>query len=199
MQERSRKRYEEILDVAANLFLEKGFEGTTTNEIASRAGIPIGSVYQYFKNKEAIVAALSERYVEALRVVTDRVMDTEVTDLSTGPAIDRLFDPIVTFHASHPEFRSLWLASEFHRELRGPMILMDKEVLSRVEAILKLRAPGISPERARMVVTVIYLGLKALLALMGRSEDPAFRQQAAAEVKRMLTVYVDDIVREQKG
>ena len=49
-----------------------------------------------------------------------------------------------------------------------------------------------------MVVTVMYLGLKALLALIGRSEDPAFKHQASAEVKRMLTAYVDDIIREQQ-
>jgi AcrR family transcriptional regulator len=197
-QARSQKRYEEILDAAANLFLKKGFDGTTTNEIASWADISIGSVYQYFKNKEDIVAALTERYVEDLRAVTDHIMETEVTDLSTRPAIDRLLDPIVKFHSSHPEFRSLWLASEFNRELRGPMLLMDKEVVRRVEGLLQSRSPGISRERAHMVVTVMYIGLKALLALIGRSEDPAFKHQAAAEVKRMLTAYVDDIIREQK-
>lgn len=51
-QERSRRRVEEILDAAANLFLTNGFERTTTNEVAERAGISIGSVYQYFENKE---------------------------------------------------------------------------------------------------------------------------------------------------
>jgi len=198
-QERSRKRYEEILDVAASLFLHKGFDGSTTNEIAAQADISIGSVYQYFENKEAIVAALTERYTESLREVTDRVMGTEVNDLSTAPAIDLLFDPIVEFHAAHPEFRALWLASEFNRALRAPLLGMDREVLRRVEGLLQSRAPGISKERAHMVVTVLYLGLKALLALMGRSEDPEFRRKASAEVKRMLTVYVDDIIREQES
>ena len=86
-QERSRKRYESILAVAAKVFFEKGFDGATTNEIASLAGLPIGSVYRYFKNKEAIVAALSDRYAEILRAVTDRVIETEVAGLSTRPAI----------------------------------------------------------------------------------------------------------------
>jgi AcrR family transcriptional regulator len=63
-QERSRKRYEEILDAAANLFLEKGFDSATTNEMADRAGVPIESLCQYFENKEAIVAALIERYYD---------------------------------------------------------------------------------------------------------------------------------------
>ena len=50
-QERSQERYAKILDTAANLFLDKGFDGTTTNEIARRAEISIGSLYQYFDNK----------------------------------------------------------------------------------------------------------------------------------------------------
>ena len=73
-QERSRKRYEEILDTASNLFLEKGFDGATTNEIAARAGISIGSVYQYFDNKKAIVAGLTERYIATMAKITDEVM-----------------------------------------------------------------------------------------------------------------------------
>ena len=53
--------------IAAKVFFEKGFDGAATNEIAALAGLPIGSVYRYFKNKEAIVAALTTRYVSALR------------------------------------------------------------------------------------------------------------------------------------
>ena len=68
-QARSQKRYDDILDIASNLFLEKGFNSTTTNEIARRAGISIGSLYQYFNNKEAIVDALKTRYTEVLKEV----------------------------------------------------------------------------------------------------------------------------------
>ncbi len=199
-QERSRKRYEEILDTAANLFLEKGFDGTTTNEIAARAGISIGSVYQYFDNKKAIVAGLTERYIATLAKITDQVMAAEVADdLPIEVGVGRLLDPIIAFHASHPEFRLLWTGADRSPELRYSVRGMDDEVVRRAERLLRSRAPGISNERARLVVGMMHLGLKALLNLIGRSDDAKFNERATAEVKRMLSVYVDDVIREENA
>ena len=48
-----------------------------------------------------------------------------------------------------------------------------------------------------MVVTVMHLTLKGLLALLGRTENPKFKNDAAAEVKRMMTAYVDDVIKEK--
>ena len=62
-QARSQQRVDTILDTAAQLFEEVGYESATTNEIALRAGVPIGSLYQFFTNKDAILNALVERYV----------------------------------------------------------------------------------------------------------------------------------------
>ena len=51
-----------ILFAAAHILKTEGFAHTTTNRIAEKAGVSIGSLYQYFPNKQAIVAALRERY-----------------------------------------------------------------------------------------------------------------------------------------
>jgi len=198
-QARGLQRYERILDAAANLFSENGFEVTTTNEIAARAGTSIGSVYQYFGNKEAIVAALSTRYVSALRDVTETVLGAGVNDLGTAAAADRLLDPIIAFHAQHPEFRLLWLGTELSDTLKSAMKDMDDEVVGRVERLLEARAPRISHERAHVVVTAMHLALKALLALIGRPENAGFKDRVAAEVKHMLTAYIDEVIREQEG
>jgi AcrR family transcriptional regulator len=50
-----------ILDAAAQVLLAKGYERATTDRIAERAGVSIGSVYEYFPNKESIFAALTLR------------------------------------------------------------------------------------------------------------------------------------------
>lgn len=55
-----------ILEGAANILECQGFEGYTTNEIAARAGVSIGSLYQYFPNKDAVTIALIEREVEGM-------------------------------------------------------------------------------------------------------------------------------------
>ncbi len=63
-QERSRLTVERILDAAARIFQEQGYIGTTTNEIADEAEVSVGSLYQYFPNKDAILVALTRRHIE---------------------------------------------------------------------------------------------------------------------------------------
>src|SRR5260370_1341413 len=65
-QARSQQRVDHLLNVAALIFEEVGYAAATTNAIAARAGVPIGSLYQFFPNKEAIMDALVERYLDEL-------------------------------------------------------------------------------------------------------------------------------------
>jgi len=60
-QARSLATVEVILDAAGLLLVDEGYEQATTNRIAERAGVSIGSLYQYFPNREAVVAALARR------------------------------------------------------------------------------------------------------------------------------------------
>lgn len=69
-QARSKATFQAILDAAARILEDEGYVGLTTNRIASVAGVGIASVYEYFPGKEAIVAALAERELDAF---VDRV------------------------------------------------------------------------------------------------------------------------------
>ncbi|MEE2732345.1 MAG: TetR/AcrR family transcriptional regulator [Pseudomonadota bacterium] len=60
-QKRSREMVERLLDATATTLAERGLEDTTTNHIAETAGVSIGSLYQYFPDKEALLEALMER------------------------------------------------------------------------------------------------------------------------------------------
>jgi AcrR family transcriptional regulator len=62
-QVRGKERVRLILGAAMHLFKERGLEDVTTNDIVGRAGVPIGSLYRYYPNKDAIIAALAELYV----------------------------------------------------------------------------------------------------------------------------------------
>ena len=66
-QSRSQATVDVILDAAARIFVETGFAAATTNAIAERAGVSVGSLYQYFPNKLALLAALKERHVLQLK------------------------------------------------------------------------------------------------------------------------------------
>ncbi len=62
-QGRSKVTYDAIIEATTQLLIEKGYAATTTNHIAKRAGVSIGSLYQYFPNKEAIAVELLQRHI----------------------------------------------------------------------------------------------------------------------------------------
>jgi AcrR family transcriptional regulator len=64
LQTRGKERVRVILAAALSVFKESGVEGATTNEIAARAGIPIGSLYRYYPDKASIIVVLTDLYVE---------------------------------------------------------------------------------------------------------------------------------------
>src|SRR5262245_54143151 len=99
-----------ILDTAAQVFAEVGFEAASTNMIAARAEIPIGSVYQFFPNKEAIAEALADRFVQRLRE-TQAIFGPEIDYLPLDGLIDHVIDPLVAFHVAHPGFQALFTGS----------------------------------------------------------------------------------------
>lgn len=80
-QARSRATVDAIIQAATYILTEAGWEGVTTNAIAERAGVNIGSLYQFFPNKEAVVAEVQRRHaVETradLRLVLKRLSEQD--------------------------------------------------------------------------------------------------------------------------
>jgi AcrR family transcriptional regulator len=63
-QQRSKATVDTILEATARVLKKQGFDGLSTNAVAAQAGVSIGSLYQYFPNKEALVAKLIDRHME---------------------------------------------------------------------------------------------------------------------------------------
>ena len=79
-QERSRATIDTILDAAAQVLIRDGYYRASTNRIAERAGVSVGSIYQYFGNKDHVFAALIDREVQAVAtIVTAQVHDSSET------------------------------------------------------------------------------------------------------------------------
>jgi len=195
-QARSRDRYDAILDAAANLFSNKGFERTTTNEIAARAGVSIGSLYQYFRNKEEVVRAVMERYIGSIRGVTDDFMTREVEGLSVPDAIDQLLEPYIRFHTQSAAFSRLWLGADLSDALDESIGEISAQALARIETLVRSRMPDLSRDRVRLISMVTQSAVKSMLSMLMRSQSPRFRRRAADEVKRMLVDYFESLIRE---
>lgn len=69
-QERSRSTVDALLEATARILLKEGYDRASTNRIAEVAGVSIGSLYQYFPSKEALVAAVIDRHAQEISQVT---------------------------------------------------------------------------------------------------------------------------------
>lgn len=84
VQARAKVTWNVILDAAAQVLLRRGYEKATTDRIAERAGVSIGSIYEYFPNKESIFAALMLRWNEERWEVLSAFQDEEVVGLEAS-------------------------------------------------------------------------------------------------------------------
>ena len=106
MQGRSVARVQRMLDACAELVDEVGYEGLTTTLLAERAEVAIGSVYQFFPDKRAIVQALALRNMDAyLHSLSDRFASETFTHW--WDAVDAAIDAYIHMHRSVPGFRTL--------------------------------------------------------------------------------------------
>ena len=189
-QPRGQRRIETILDAAERVFAAMGYEATSTNQIAAEAHTSIGSVYQFFPNKEAILRALVARSQEQMRQVLDEVFASDPQDeLSPDELLDRLLDPLVALYARG--YRMLALFVTLPRVGDGaqagePLV---EEIIWRLDARLTRRMPGLSADRRELSVRMIVETVRALMPLMTTAEGQV-RPEAVAELKRMLRAYI---------
>jgi len=87
VQDRSRTTVAIILEAAAQVFSAHGY-AATTNQIAARAGVSIGTLYQYFADKDALLVGLAERHVEEAREQLGGVLGAALA--ATSPGGDRV-------------------------------------------------------------------------------------------------------------
>ncbi len=124
-QSRSQATVDAILDAAAHLFCESGFDTATTNAIAERAGVSIGSCYQYFPNKLALLEALRERHIKGLWEAIGAACD-EACALAWPGALRHVIARCSAYNGRHVS-----LMVVLHKELPVHSRTMDRMVMAQ--------------------------------------------------------------------
>jgi len=112
-QERSRATVDALIEATARLLVREGFDKASTNRIAQEAGVSIGSLYQYYPSKEALVAAVIDRHNEQIMQVVRGAL-AKVAALPIEQAVRRIVAVAIDAHRVDPRLHRV-LAEQIPR------------------------------------------------------------------------------------
>lgn len=137
-QARSRATVDALIEATARILVHDGFEKTSTNRIAEVAGVSVGSLYQYFPSKEALVAAVIDRHNEEIMGIV-RMALIEVADLPVDKAVRRLVTVAIEAHRINPKLHRV-LAEQIPRTGQlADVEAFNREVHNLVRTYLESR------------------------------------------------------------
>jgi AcrR family transcriptional regulator len=162
LQARSKAMVEAILEATARILAERGYAGTNTNLVAECAGVGVGSVYQYFPNKDALVAALHERHAQQMHEAIDTAL------AATRPrTLRRHIEAIV-----HALLQAHRLQPELHRVLEKEFPFFDPPkkdspadnlIFKRVRQLLEDNRGAIVPRDLDLATWLVLQTMESLV------------------------------------
>lgn len=186
-QERSKRKFDALLASSRELLTDVGFESFTCEEVAARAGLPIGTLYQFFGNKYVIVCELSR---QDLRGVEHELadFDGEIPSLDWLRFLDRFLDHLAGLWTSDPSRREVWLAMQSTPATRATGVIHEKAFAAQVERMLAPLTPR-TPRAKRMLLAEVLVHV--VYSMLNFSvQDGQSHEDAVAELKRLMGAYL---------
>jgi AcrR family transcriptional regulator len=194
VQSRSRERVERILDAAAHVFAEVGYEATTTEAIAERAGASIGSLYQFFPNKQSLFDAVAKRHLEHASTLFDALLGAADTGATWQDVLDRAIDGFAALDVGDPNLRAVWRNWHVAGSFLDAGDALNREFARRTQAVLARHARGLPKGKRELVATMIVEVISAMLFVAARKRGPGVRA-LLDETKVMLGRYLEPYAR----
>jgi AcrR family transcriptional regulator len=179
-----RQRVAELMQAAAAVIQERGFEAATMAEIAARADAKIGSLYRFFPNKEAVADALMRHHAEILQAEYDAI-HARAADASPEELADILIDLLVKLYPQTRAFTALldsrtdW--TTVRQRFRG-------QALAGIKMALTACAPGLNGKEADDIAAVVLNNMKTMVGMT--TKDAPTSLGAPAELRLMNRLYL---------
>ncbi len=191
--ERGRGTMDDILHASEQVFSKHGYAHGTTNRIAARAGVAIGSVYQYFPNKDSILVALVRRHMEEGTALVLSMLAEEPAP-ATRPLpelVDRFVRAMVALHERDPKLhRVLFEEAPHPKVLWDELAAMESKICAMVAAMLEAH-PAVAIRDAAVASWIVVQTVESLVhRFVIHGPGPAQRERFIAEVVEMIAGYL---------
>lgn len=191
LQTRSQETVRAIVRAAAQVFANRGYAASTTNHIAERAGVSIGSLYEYFPNKDALLIALMEEHLrEARAILAAAALDAFAAD-GLRASVRHFVRAMVEFHARDRALhRVLFEETPLPARIRRHLADLEQMITARVRDYLRAQ-PGVRRRDLGLAAAVVVHtveGLTHKLVLYGERDAPV--EPYIEEMVTLVTAYL---------
>jgi AcrR family transcriptional regulator len=188
VQQRSTRRVERMLSATAELIEEVGYDGLTTTLIAERAGVAVGSLYQFFPDKRAVVQELVLRNLERfVRMISERF--EEQRPEHWWQAVDTVFDIYLQMYREVPAFSRLHFGDVVDLRLLDPGRENNAVIAEKLTELISEEF-GRNRDDLALPLTVAVEAADAVLHLAFRRDGTDGDQQMVAEAKDLVRGYL---------
>jgi len=189
-QARSRARVASILKAAGELLGEVGYDRLSTNLVAERADVPVGSIYQFFKGKDDIVAALVEQFQDRIRRLASERLDAVGAREDRKAFIAGLVDGIAGIQAEASAFVCVFSGSQSHSRFDNLARNLRRTLIRHLDDVFAEAFPRLpKDDRNRMLAAWSDI-TGAMISNLDRSK-PGERGKLLDELKLVLCAYLD--------
>jgi AcrR family transcriptional regulator len=189
-QQRSERTRDQILEAAVQVFSRYGYARGTTNRIAENAGISIGSLYQYYPNKDAILTELASRHLDAGVAATAQHVEAGAITSLEGAMRD-IVERAIDNHRQDPEFlRVLMDQAPRSRGIMTKVAELQHDSIRSMRELLSMQ-PGVTVDdkdaAARLAVLTIESVVHQAMAAPRTLDADVLRSELVAMLTRYLT------------
>jgi AcrR family transcriptional regulator len=184
MQERGEKRVAGLLQAAAAIFAEVGFEAATMRDIAERAGGSIGSLYQFFPSKDVVARELKTQYCHELKELWASLVAVSAKS-TPSRLVNQFLNVTIKVIEEHPAIIRLMDAPRS----TNPGADIKESLRQQLVELFLTRKPRMSPIKAHRYAEITVQMVRALFWLYVETEPPE-RDALVAEMKSALVNYL---------
>ena len=177
LQARSQATVDSILEATTHILIHQGYDHMSTNAIAQKAGVSIGSLYQFFPNKEAVVAALIDRQIEEeMHLITTKLAD--LADAPLAHAARELVKSMLLMSAVNPKLK-VALYAEIPRVGRFERLRETRRFVEQmIFDFLERHQDEVKPKNRKLAAFLIVQAVDAVIQNT-KQEHPDYLQDEA--------------------
>lgn len=195
-QARSKAKVSAIVEAANAQFRESGYEGLSTVEVAKRAGVSVGTLYQFFDNKDDLMQAIAEQHNAELSQFANTFLGPDAIYVPPSIMLGRMVDWLVDHNKRFPTFHQLFSSAWSDVALQQVLDETMASIIDGIARILQHHAPNLPPGKAQLAATVLVSMTKGMFAILDSAES-AQHPAIIEEIKHIGLLYFQDLVASQ--